>query len=89
MKRASAATSSVFVKWRIQCLLLTLQLGNQMLCKLLDVDHDDPSKDFFDDVQNTELSVSADGDSGEIKKTGYPVQKTDSWHVFIGTRTIH
>ena len=33
----------------------------------LDVDHDDPSKDFFDDGQKTENSISADGNFGEMK----------------------
>ena len=45
-----------------------MQLG-QPLCKRLDANRDDPSKDFFDDGQKTEISISADGDFGEMKKT--------------------
>ena len=72
---ASAVTSSRFVKWRRPCLLLTLQLRSQTLCKLLDADHDDPRNDFFDDVKKTEISVSADGDFGEMKKTETPSKR--------------
>ena len=50
-------TTSGVVKWRIQWLLLTLQLGSQTICRLLDADHDDTSKDFFDDGQKTEILV--------------------------------
>ena len=39
MTSAALCASSVIVKWRRQCLLLTLQLGSQTLCKLLDADH--------------------------------------------------
>ena len=45
------------------------QLGSQTLCKLLDADHDDPSNDIFDNGQNTEISICAHGDFGEMKKT--------------------
>ena len=44
------------------------------LSKLLDVDDDDPSKDFFDDGQKTKNSISADGNFGEMKT---------SWQVCI------
>ena len=63
-------------------LLLTFQLGSQTLCKLLEADHDDPSKDFFDDGQKTEISISADGDFGEMKKTETPSKRRrESWQV--------
>ena len=32
---------------------LTFQLGSHTLCKLLEVDHDGPNKDFFDNGQKT------------------------------------
>ena len=57
------------VKWRRQCLLLTFQLGSQTLCKRVDADHDDTSKHFFDDGQMSDISISADGYFGEMKKT--------------------
>ena len=62
------------VKWRRQRLLLSLQLGSQTLCKLLDADHEDTSKYFYDDGQKTEISISADGYFGEMKNT-------ESWQV--------
>ena len=40
---------------------MTFQLGSQTLCKRLEAGHDDPSKDFFDDGQKTEISISAGG----------------------------
>ena len=57
-RSAALCTCSGVVKWRIQCLRLTLQLGSQTLCKILDPDTDDPSKYFFDDGQKTEISIS-------------------------------
>ena len=49
--------------------------------KLLDADLDDPSKDFLDDGQKTEISIFADWDFGETKD-GDSVQKTESWQVW-------
>ena len=69
MTSATLCASSVIVKWRRQCLLLSLQLGSQTPCKLLDADHDDTRKYFFDDDQKTEISISAAGCFGEMKKT--------------------
>ena len=48
------------------------QLGSQTPCKHLEADHDDPSTDCFDDSQNMEISVTADGYSGEMKKRETP-----------------
>ena len=36
--------------------------------KRLEADHDDPSKKNVDDVQKTEISISADGHFGDMKK---------------------
>ena len=72
MTSAALCASSVIVKWRRQCLLLTLQLGSQMLCKLLDADHDNTRKYFFDYGQKTEISISEAGYFGEMKKTETP-----------------
>ncbi len=81
MTSAALWASSVIVKWRRQCLLLSLQLGSQMLCKLLDADHDDTRKYFF-------RRWSKDGDfnlCGRIfrwdVKDRDSVQKTESWQV--------
>ena len=68
---AALCASSVTVKWRRQCLLLTLQLGRQTLYKLLD----DTRKYFFDDGQKTEISISAAGYFGEMKNTETPSKK--------------
>ena len=81
MTSAALCVSSVIVKWRRQCLLLNLQFGSQTLCKVLDADHDDTRKYCFDDGQKTEISISAAGYFGEMKKTETPVQKTKSWQV--------
>ena len=59
---------SNIVKWRRQCLLLTLQLGSQTLCKLLDADHDGTRKYFVDDGQKTDISISAAGYFGDMKR---------------------
>ena len=69
MTSAALCASSVIVLWRRQCILLSLQLGSQTLCKLLDADHDDTRKYFFDDGQKTEISISAAGYFGEMKNT--------------------
>ena len=55
--------------------LLTHQLGSQTLCKLLDADHDDTMKYFFDDGQRKEISISAAGYFGEMKKTETPSKR--------------
>ena len=44
-------------------------------CKLLEADHDDQRKYIFYGGQKTEISVSADGDICEMKKT-------ESWQVW-------
>ena len=75
MTSAALCASSVIVKWRRQCLLLTLQLGTQTLCKLLDADHDDMRKYFFDDGQKMEISISAAEYFGEMKKTETPSKR--------------
>ena len=39
---------------------------------------------FLDDGQKTEISISADGDFGDTKKTEIaPLQKTESWQICI------
>ena len=35
------------------------------------------------DAQKTEISISADGDFGETKKTETPSKKTESWQVEV------
>ena len=70
-----SALLSVIVKCRRQCLLLNLQLGSQTLCKLLDADHDDTKKYFFDDGQKTEISISAAGYFGEMKNSETPSKR--------------
>ena len=72
MTSAALCASSVIVKRRRQCLLLTLQLGSQTLCKLPHADHDDTRKYFFDDGQKTEISISAAGYFGEMKMAETP-----------------
>ena len=54
------------------------QLGSHTLRKLLDADNDVPSNDFFDDGHTTEISISADGYFGEMKKTETPSKR---WRV--------
>ena len=81
MTYVATCTSYGVVKWRRQCLHLTLQLENQKLRKLIEAGHDDPSKD---DVQKTEILISADGDFGEMKNTGTPSKRrTVGWHRFV------
>ena len=53
--------SNDLASWRRLCLLLTLQLGSQTLCKLLGADHDDQRRHF--------RRWSKDGDFGEMKNT--------------------
>ena len=57
-----------------------LRLTSQTHCEVLEADHDDPSKGFFDDGQKTEISFSADGDFGEIKKTETPLKRRSRAH---------
>ena len=75
MTSAALCASSVIVKWRRQCLLLTLQFGSQTLCKLLDADHDDTRKYFFDDGEKTEISISAAGYFSDMKKMETPSKR--------------
>ena len=65
----------MIVKWRRKCLLLSLQLVGQTLCKLLDADHDDTKKYFFDDGQKTEILISAAGYFSEMKKMETPSKR--------------
>ncbi len=59
------------------CLLLTFQFGSLTLCKLQEADHGDQRKDFFDDGQKTEISISADGDFCVMKKAETPSSPKD------------
>ena len=43
---AALGTSSDVAKWIRPCLLFTFQIGSQTLCKLLEVNHDDPIRLF-------------------------------------------
>ena len=61
-----------------------MELGSQTLCKLLDADHDDTRKYFFDGGQKTEISISATGYFGEMKKTETPSKRrrVGRWVIF-------
>ena len=41
----------------------------------IEADHDDQSKNIFDDGQKTEMSISADGDFCVLKKTETPSKR--------------